>query len=270
MPHFINPETMKVEPFLKNHTLVLTSQYQNLHGWDGLGWNNPEFFEKISLDNYTIGHNHDTQNLRLFSENLKDENRKYNTEVLSKLLKLPKETLQNPEEFVKAKFAELFLAKNQYMMFYDVMGRKDVLDTNTNSSDTYRTRLGNDWEQEFHSNLQKNRGFNLMEALGSAMKAKGKDKEYPQLYEKINKFARILRDKGALTRQEADNNEKIVITEPKEPKIENLKSGSKINKKYLVGFTALIGGALAISKFHDIKNNENKDNAGKKQNKIKK
>ena len=208
--HYIDENTKRLKPFLKNHTLVLTGQYQNLNGE---GWNNPEFFDKTGLENYITGHNHDNQNLRLFSENYKDPNRENNIKVLSKLLHIPQETLQQPAEFVKGKFAELFISKNRHLMFYDVMGSKDILDCDNNSSETYRVRLNENWEKEFHTNLQNNNGFNLMEALCTAMKAKGKDKEYPELYKKADNFAQILREKGALTRQEADYNEKLTYNE---------------------------------------------------------
>ena len=204
--HYKDESTQKLKPFLKNHTLVLTSQYQHLNGE---GWNNPEFFEKVGLENYMTGHNHDNQNLRLFSENYKDPNREQNIKVLSKLLHIPEETLKNPDEFVKGKFAELFLSNNRHIMFFDVIGKKDTLDKDDNYKETYRFRLNENWEEEFHTNLQNNQGFNLMEALCTTMKAKGIDKKNPQLYEKADSYAKILREKGALTRHEADCNEYI-------------------------------------------------------------
>ena len=46
----MNAETKQIKPFLKNHTLVLTTQYQNIDGWDGMGWNNPDFLKQVGFD----------------------------------------------------------------------------------------------------------------------------------------------------------------------------------------------------------------------------
>lgn len=202
---YIDPKTKKFKPYLKNHTLVLTSQYQNLHGWDGIGWNNPEFFKSIGMDerDYTLGHNHDVLNLRELSEqnsDLKDEN----ISVLSHLLKMDKKELANPKTFVKAKFAQLFLCKNRYMMFFDVLGKKDVLDSQTEGTHEYRTRISDNWEREYHTALQNDNGFNLMESLQIAMKAKGLDKKNKSVYKKVEYYANILKQSGVKTRLEAD------------------------------------------------------------------
>lgn len=202
---YIDPKTKKVKPYLKNHTLVLTSQYQNLHGWDGIGWNNPEFFKTIGMDerDYTLGHNHDVLNLRGLSEqesDLKDEN----ISVLSHLLKIDKKKLADPKTFVKAKFAQLFLAKNRYMMFFDVLGTKDVLDSQTEGTHEYRTRISDNWEREYHTSLQSDNGFNLMESLQMAMKAKGLDKKNKSVYKKVEYFSNLLKQSGVKTRLEAD------------------------------------------------------------------
>lgn len=203
---YIDGNTKKVKPFLKNHTLVLTSQYQNLHGWDGLGWNNPSFFEKIGMSqkDYTLGHNHDVSNLRRLAIDDLSQVKADNVEVLSKLLNIPKAKVSNPVDFVKAKFAELFLTKNRYMMFYDVLGRTDILDAQTENPDEYRMRIDTNWERDFHSALQNNHGFNLMESLSMAMKAKGLDVKYPDIYDRVEYFSKLLREDGVKTKRDAD------------------------------------------------------------------
>ena len=200
-----------VNSYVKNRTPVVTSVYEHFNDY---GWGNPQFINNTGLKNYIIGtNNHDGVPLRLLAENDFDDNginvtnlaqiRKDNISALNKSLNLPIKWLQNPKNFIKAKFAELFQAKNHFLFFNDVIGNNKRMDSENTDPDNYRFRLDKDYEAQYHSALQNGYGFNLAQSLAIAMKAQNLDKKYPNLYSKIENFAQILYSKGPKTKQEA-------------------------------------------------------------------
>lgn len=198
--------------YMKERTPIVTSVYEHA---DGAGWGNPRFIESTGLKSYMIGtNNHDSVPLRALAENDFDDNdvqvinlkeiRKNNINALEKSLDLPQEWLKNPKNFVKAKFAELFQAKNHFLFFNDVLGNKERLDSEADNPENFRFRVDNDYERQYHTALQKGHGFNLAQSLALAMRAKNLNKTHKQLYAKVQEFAKILYSEGAKTKDEAE------------------------------------------------------------------
>ena len=197
---------------VEDKMLVLTDVYEHANG---VGWGNPEFFQKAGLKDYVLGtDNHDGIPLRALAEcddaffkkqgiNI-EEMKENNIGALSKSLGIKKSTLQNSKNFIKAKFAELFQAKNYFIFFNDVIGNKERMDTHAPEPSNYRYKIGNDYEKEYHSALQEQVGFNLAESLRIAMKSKGIDKLNPQLYKQIDYYSKLLYSKGPKTKADAE------------------------------------------------------------------
>ncbi len=198
---------------VRNIVNVLTTEWQ--HDYEH-GWGSPEFLQKAGFKQteFIMGtNNHDGSNLRVLAESSKKdvkEKRANNANILSKLFNITKETLINqPKEFVRAKFAQLFTTKNQFLFFTDVLGSKNDMDDQTTNIENYRFRVNKDFERQYHTALQKGMGFNLMESLKLAMESKKLDKQYPEIYDKISYYAQYLREPGAKTEKEANFEEKM-------------------------------------------------------------
>ena len=199
-------------PNVKNIVNVLTTEYQNT---EKVGWGSPEFYLKTGLteDEIIVGtNNHDGANLKALAEATRPEYEKRlndNAEILSKLFKISKQNLINsPAEFVKAKFAQLYTVKNQFLFFVDVLGSKEDIDCQNIYPGNYRFRVDENYERQYHNALQQGFGFNLPEVLGIVMKSKNLDKKYPILYSKLNSYAEYLRKIGPKTESDANIAEK--------------------------------------------------------------
>ena len=194
-------------PNIKNIVSVLTTEYQHQNN---AGWGYPEFFKKAGLseDELIIGtNNHDGANLRALSEGTRPEylqRIKDSIPILSKTLKLPKSLLEDAREFVKAKFAQIYTVKNQFLFFVDVLGSDCEMDSQNVYTGNYRFRVNEDFERQYHTALQQGFGFNLPETLKTAMRAKNLHKENIELYEKLDEYGKYLRKSGAKTEAEAN------------------------------------------------------------------
>lgn len=199
----------KVIPNLRNTVSILTTEYQ--HQKDKVGYGYPEFYKRTGLteDELMIGtNNHDGAPLRALAEGSRPEyveRVKDNAKVLSKQMGFSaKKLLERPSEFVKAKFAQIFTVKNQFMFFVDVLGSSRQMDDHDSGGRHYRIRVSEDFERQYHTALQEGFGFNLPEALKIAMKSKGLDKNNKEIYDKLTEFAKYLRKPGAKTEAEAN------------------------------------------------------------------
>lgn len=197
---------------MRNVTPIVTTVYENAHGF---GYGHPDFYKNAGLESFMIGtNNQDSTPLRMLAEDDFDDRgneivdldpiREENVDALRKTLKLNPKYLRNPKNFVKAKFAQLFLAKNHFVFFNDVMGNKERTDAESSDPKNYRIKITNDYEREYHKALQQGYGFNLAESLRLAMRAKGADEIYPVLYQKICYYSKLLAQEGPTTRAEAD------------------------------------------------------------------
>lgn len=201
------PGIQEQQPAMKGIMKIFKSDHENIK--DGHGWGSADFFKnytKLTDDEYMLGtSNHDSVSLREIAENPEFKERKQEAMLaLQKSLGIPKEKLEDPKELVKAKFSEPYLVKNRLMFINDFFGRAETIDKQNTDINNYRTRYTEDFEKEFHTALQKGHGFNLMESLTIAMKAEKLDKSHPEIYKTAKKLGEILREKGALTKAEAD------------------------------------------------------------------
>ena len=193
---------------IRNIVNICTTEWQHLNG---AGWGYPYFLYRtgINSNEFILGtNNHDGENLKRLATNDDDETyekRVNNSIVLNRIFKIPvKNLINNSKEFIKAKFAELFIVKNQFLFFIDVFGFDNKLDTNSVNPEDYTFRLSKDYENQYHSALQNGEGFNLMESLALVMKTRNLDKTQSDLYKKVLYYADYLRQKGAKTEYEAD------------------------------------------------------------------
>ena len=160
----------KLKPYIDNRVKIYTSD------WLADDWGtNKGFIERgWKPENFIIGAtNHDSKPIK-FNEN--------QAKTLSKILGIPFKKLKDEKEFVKAKFAEPMMAYNNMLYFRDALA---------NDSD----KISADFEEKYFKNLENGKGFNPMDALEKAFKAKGLDKDEPELFNKIVKYRKILESK---------------------------------------------------------------------------
>ncbi len=157
----------KLKPYIDNRVKIYTSD------WLADDWGtNKSFIERgWKPENFIIGAtNHDSESIK-FNEN--------QAKTLSKILGIPFKKLKDEKEFVKAKFAEPMMAYNNMIYFRDAL---------SNEGD----KISADFEEKYFKNLENGKGFNPMDALEKAFKAKGLDKDEPELFNKIVKYRKIL------------------------------------------------------------------------------
>lgn len=192
-----NPKTTKA---MEGRVQIYSSPY--MHG-EGAGWGSTDFFiNKLKFPPqylvYGVG-NHDPLSLRQLAEgDCEPGQKEKQIEPLSRFLGIPQEKLKNPKEFAKAKFAEVFTNGNKNQMFFymDVLGRKERFDAQEeNTYDNYRYKIGSNFEDEYNKKLQEGYGLNMNDALTKAFKAKGLDKEYPAVFNKLEHYAKVLAEK---------------------------------------------------------------------------
>lgn len=104
----------------------------------------------------------------------------------------------NPEELVKAKYAELFSSPAQNLQFFfsDFFGLEEVYNKpGTSGSQNWSLRLPNDFEEFYYSQLSKGKGLNLPETLKTAIESKGQKfaQKNKDLLNKLEEYSKILR-----------------------------------------------------------------------------
>lgn len=116
----------------------------------------------------------------------------------------------NTADFRKAKFAELFTAKNSGATMYDMFGVDKTFndqfapnDANTAGGRNWKLRLPQNFEQMYFENVKNGKGLNLPNALKLALRARGR--EDGQLTSVLQKFEQILGESGPMTTAEADS-----------------------------------------------------------------
>lgn len=84
--------------------------------------------------------------------------------------------LNNPKQFVKAKFVELFASPAQHiqLFFTDFFGMKETYNRpGTSGDENWSLRVPNAFEQFYHQKLSQDEGLNLPEVLLMALQARG-------------------------------------------------------------------------------------------------
>lgn len=189
----------KLIPGVKDRVNLYQTTYMN----DGWGSNEAFQARGWSSDELSVGvGNHDTQPLRQIANGVEDTvngnqiHKNASINPLSRILKIDGETLQNPAEFAKAKWAEIMTGKNNHFFFGDVFGMADRFNEHNNQSATsFRRKVSVNYMDNYLNSLKEGFGFNIMDALAKAFKAKGLDESNSDLYNRIVKFSNILADR---------------------------------------------------------------------------
>ena len=177
-------EGSRLKPYIEDRVKIYTSD------WLSDDWGSADNFKRRgwSQDKFIIGAtNHDSAEIK-YAET--------QAESLGKILNIKKEKLKNPIEFLKAKLAEPFGAKNNMVFFMQALGLEGKFKGNSNPSDNYTAKIPENYEEVYIENLQKGKALNPMDALEKQFKAQGLDKTEPELYKKIVKYRKILEQKG--------------------------------------------------------------------------
>ena len=173
----------ELKPYVKERVKIYTSDHLN-EGW---GTNYSFLKRGWSADSFIIGaRNHDSGKIISSDEQIN---------ALSKILKIPAEKLKDKKEFVKAKLAEPFGAKNSMIYFADALNIDKQFQGNSDKTLNYAVQIPSDYEDRYFASLERGEGFNPMDALEKQFRAKGLDKSEPELYKKIVKYRKILEQK---------------------------------------------------------------------------
>ena len=226
-------------------------------------WGNNETYLKLNYNtpNFILGAgNHDPQPLRQIAYAIPDINGEIHKpaqiEYLSKLFNINQQTLNNPIEFIKAKFAEILTAKHNQFFYIDVFGDERRFDSQIqNTPQNYRHKIPENYEQAYIKEVEKGHAFNPMDALEKVFKIKKLDKKEPQLYAKIVEFKNILQAKTDIfinNLMEVNSNN----TTQKE-KIKNISKKSTKASLLLGTVVMLIGGTIYFFSNKQIKEKGN-------------
>lgn len=161
----------------------------------GKDWETVENFRKRGWKEggYVLGTtNHDSETLRETYANL--SKRKEQVEVLSQILKIPKEKLNNFSSFMQAKFAEPMRSKHNMMFFTEALNLTEKY-KGMGIGEDYRIKIPKNYQNLYFKSLEAGEGFNVMDALEKAFVAEGLDRKEPDLYKKIVKYRKILQAK---------------------------------------------------------------------------
>ena len=173
----------ELKHYVKERVKIYTSDHLN-EGW---GTNYSFLKRGWSADSFIIGaRNHDSGKIISSDEQVN---------ALSKILKIPAEKLKDKKEFVKAKLAEPFGAKNSMIYFADALNIDKQFQGNSDKTLNYAVQIPSDYEDRYFASLERGEGFNPMDALEKQFRAKGLDKSEPELYKKIVKYRKILEQK---------------------------------------------------------------------------
>lgn len=180
-------DSSEIKPYCRDRVKIQTSNYlNNGHGttsaYKKQGWQDCSYILGVS--------NHDSTPLLLEFENV--SKRKGQIDVLSDILKIPKENINTYSEFSQAKLAEPIRSKHNMFFFTDVLNILERYKDNPNRVDDYRLKISNNYQEKYFKSLEKGNGLNIMDALEKAFVADGLDKKEPELYKKIIKYKKIL------------------------------------------------------------------------------
>lgn len=200
----------------KNHKFVQSTAYESLDYATVSDLRK----RKVKDDGYFyMTNNHDHISLRRLSEgneyidgvydygngNLQERLKQQRLALAEELNLSNNVKLKSPNYFVRAKFAQTKMAKNNKVFYMDIYGKAEQFNAqDLNGPKNYRYKIPKDYEKAYHQALQNGRGLNVMDAYQKVMKAKGLDITDRELYEKVKKFAKILYQKGPVTEAQAN------------------------------------------------------------------
>ena len=170
--------------------------------------------------------------------------RLYNqADVLAEVFNDSAENMLRPADFIRAKFADTMGAKHNFMFFMDPLGCISRFDSQgLNRKENYRYKMLPDFKELYHRAVQKGQALNLPDALAKAFERAGLDKEHKELYDKLCKFAKILKEK-----------------EPTEfaDKFENTSKGLGVKKWTLIAAGACVVTGLGVMAFKHFNSSSN-------------
>ncbi len=164
------------------------------------GYNPSNKYQNMRPGDYTIGPGtHDDYSL---IEQI--ENGKHRAEFLANDLHLNQEELRrSPAALSSAAWAELFTTRNQFATLPDILGQNKRINTPNTQQGNWTYRAPQNYEETYHKNLTQGKGLNVADALSKAIKAKNNGMGNA-LTDKLDKFAKILKQQGPMTTKEAD------------------------------------------------------------------
>lgn len=166
-------DSWQLKPYVRDRVKIYTSDYIE----DIWGSNNGFLQRGWDKTKFVIGAtNHDSELIKFNQKHAK---------ILARILNIPEEKLMNKKEFVKAKFAEPFMAFNNMIFFREALGLKEG-----------ENKILADFEKDYINKLSKGEVFNAMDALEKIFVAKNLDKTEPELFKKIVKYRKILEKKS--------------------------------------------------------------------------
>lgn len=241
---------------VKYRTKIFGTTHMHENDWDVWGSNDAFIKRGWDPDYFVVGvGNHDPQPLRQIAQDMVDTsmNPPYSHKQdainpLARILKLDPNSLQDPVEFAKAKWAEPMMAKHNEMFYMDVFGREDRFDMqnlnlvndpskNLSAHRNYARKIPADYKTAYHNAVEEGFGFNIMDSLAKVFKVKDLDKTHPELYEKIIKYRDILLEESKPVQE---------IVASSDVKV----SKSSKTLPIVLGFGALIGLGTAFGIQH--------------------
>lgn len=228
----------KLRPEVESRVVILESEYMNS------GWGFNDHYRNVSgfkPQGYILGvGDHTSQPLAQIALGLPDGvekmksgvntvRRDEHARVLSNVFGDSVETLLQPANFVRAKFADVMATKHNFVFYMDSLGRTSRFDAQwLNNRDNYRFKIVENYKDNYHLNVQKGLGLNLPDALSKAFEKAGLQEKHADIYKKLQEYAQILKEKDA----------------------QNLvESGSKISRGklgYAICLLSCVSGALLL------------------------
>ena len=207
---FFKPNSSDQIDATKGRVKILGTTY--MHWDDNLGWGmNSAYLQRgWSPDEYVLGTgNHDPQPLKQIAKDISEKillpdgkiiesaHKQSAVRALAKIFHMPEETLQNPIEFAKVKWAEPMRSKNMQMFYMDVFGREERFDmqgfnTTVHPRKNYAYKIPYDYKTAFQNSLKEGFGFNIMDSFERLFRLMGLDQKRNDLYQKIIKYRDIL------------------------------------------------------------------------------
>lgn len=182
-----NDDGSLLEP-LRDRVKIYTSDYMK-RGWGSSRAYSDNF--KIPASDYMYGASKvDTTPLvELATHGIYTQRKENQVKELGSILNLDTKTLEDTNEFIRAKNAEPLLAKNNFMFFTEFFGSdRTFSDVARATKESFRVKIPANPEQAYYDAVKTGHAFNLMDAFEKIFKAKGYDNEHPELFAKIVEF----------------------------------------------------------------------------------
>ena len=191
----------KIKSFLDRRVKVISSvnmsdTYGTTYAMRTLGAN---------PDSFVIGvGNHDPQPLRQIANNIPENVQGKNifrkagqVSILTKLFGKSYNEVNDPKNFVKYKFADPMINKNNMVFYMDVFGRNDRFDSQLNPNcNNYSQRIPANYEEAYLDAVESGYGYNPMDALAKVFEVTGLSEKFTALYGDIVKYAKIIAEKS--------------------------------------------------------------------------